>query len=84
MSCCSYKLVAEDGDNYETQMKGNVRRWSPLESNGSKDLTVDSSVFVIVNCKVRSRDVSMCAVNRVIDAKPVCIHYHVIVFTSGA
>jgi hypothetical protein len=31
--------------------KGNVRRWKPLPSNGSEDVTVDTSVCVIVNVK---------------------------------
>jgi hypothetical protein len=60
VSCCCEKLVAEAGDSVGTQRKGNVRHWKPLPSNGSEDVTVDTSVCVcvcvcvcvIVNCEV--------------------------------
>jgi hypothetical protein len=44
VSCCCEKLVAEAGDRLGTQRKGNVRRWKPLPSNGSEDVTVDTSL----------------------------------------
>jgi hypothetical protein len=44
VSCCCEKLVAETGDSSGTQRKGNVCRWKPLPSNGSEDVTVDTSV----------------------------------------
>jgi hypothetical protein len=46
------KLVAEAGDRSGTQRKGNVRSWKSLSSNGSEDVTVDTSACEIVNCKV--------------------------------
>jgi hypothetical protein len=52
VSCCCEKLVADVGDSSGTQGKGNVRHLKPLPSNGSEDVTVDTSVFVIVNCKM--------------------------------
>jgi hypothetical protein len=52
VSRCCEKLVAEAGDSSGTQRKGNVRRWKPLPSNGSEDVTVDTSVCVTVKCKV--------------------------------
>jgi hypothetical protein len=48
VSCCCEKLGAETGDRSGTHGKGNVRRWKPLQSNGSEDVTVDSSVCVTV------------------------------------
>jgi hypothetical protein len=45
------KLVAEAGDSSEAQRKGKVRRWKPLPSNGSENVTVDSSVCNS-NCKL--------------------------------
>jgi hypothetical protein len=62
-------LVAEAGDSSGTQMRGNVRRWKPLPSIGSEDVTVDTSVCVcvcvcvIVNCKMLSRAVSKNPIN---------------------
>jgi hypothetical protein len=52
VSCCCEKLVAEVGDSSATQRKGNVCCWKPLTSNSSEDVTVDTSVYVIVYCKV--------------------------------
>jgi hypothetical protein len=52
VSCCCFKLVAEDGDNSGTQSKGNVCRWKPVVSNGSEDVTVDTIVCVMVICKM--------------------------------
>jgi hypothetical protein len=46
VSCCCFKLIAEARDSSETQRKGNVRRWKPLPSNGSEDVTVNTSVYV--------------------------------------
>jgi hypothetical protein len=44
--CCCEKLVAETGDTSGTQSKGNVRRWKPIPSNGSEDVTVDTNMCV--------------------------------------
>jgi hypothetical protein len=74
VSCCCEKLVAEAGDSSGTQRKENVRCCNPQLSNGSEDVTVDTSVCVIVNCKVQSRAVSKCAINPVINPKPICNH----------
>jgi hypothetical protein len=58
VSCCREKLVAEAGDSSGTQRKGSVLRWKPLPSNGSEDVTMDTSVCVcvcvcvLVNCKM--------------------------------
>jgi hypothetical protein len=48
--------------------------WKPLPSNGSEDVTVDTSVCVIVSCKVLSRAVSKCAINKVINPTSICSH----------
>jgi hypothetical protein len=48
VTCCCYKLVAEHGDRSGTQRKGNVQLWSPLPSNSSEDVTVDTGVCVCV------------------------------------
>jgi hypothetical protein len=44
VSCSYEKLVTEAGNSSGTQRKGNVRRWRPLRSNGSEDVTVDIDV----------------------------------------
>jgi hypothetical protein len=44
-------VVTEAGDISGTQRKGNVRRWKPLPSNDSEDVTVDTTVCVMVKCK---------------------------------
>jgi hypothetical protein len=41
-------MVAEAADTSGTLTKGNVRRWKLLPSNGSEDVTVDTSVCVCV------------------------------------
>jgi hypothetical protein len=69
--CFCANLVAEDGDSSGTQSLGNVRRWKPLPSKGSEDVTVDNSVCVTVNCKVWSRAVSNSLINPVINLNPV-------------
>jgi hypothetical protein len=46
--CCE-KLLSEAGDSSGTQRKGNVRSWKPIPSNGSADVTVDTSVCVCVS-----------------------------------
>jgi hypothetical protein len=46
VSCCCEKLVVEAGDSSRIRRKGNVRRWKPLPSNGSEDVTVNTSVGV--------------------------------------
>jgi hypothetical protein len=45
-------LVAETGNRSGTQVKGNGRRRKPLQSNGSEDVTMDTSVCVTVYCVV--------------------------------
>jgi hypothetical protein len=55
MSCCCEKLVAEAGDRSGTQRKANVRRWKLLPSNGSEDMSTDTSVCVTVNYKLLPR-----------------------------
>jgi hypothetical protein len=52
VSCCCEKLVPEAGGSSETQKKGNVRRWKPLPSSGSEDVTVDTNMLVRTNCKM--------------------------------
>jgi hypothetical protein len=47
----------------ETQMNANVRRWKPLPSKDSEDVTVDIRVCVIVNCKLKSHVVCKCAIS---------------------
>jgi hypothetical protein len=71
VNCCCYKLVAEAGDSSGTQSKGNVRCWKLLPSNGSEDVTGDTSVCVCVTvyCKVLSCAVSKSPVNQVINPK---------------
>jgi hypothetical protein len=51
IGCCE-NLVAVAGNSQGTQRKGNVLRWKPLQSNDSEEMTVDTKVCVIVNCKV--------------------------------
>jgi hypothetical protein len=36
--------VAEAGDSSGTKKTENIRRWKPLQSNGSEDVTMDTSV----------------------------------------
>jgi hypothetical protein len=45
-------LVAEARDHSGTHRKENICHWKLLPSNSSEDMTVDTSVCVIVNCKV--------------------------------
>jgi hypothetical protein len=52
ISLCCEKPIAEAGDTSGTQRNGNVRRWQPLPTNGSEDVTMDTSVCVVVNCKL--------------------------------
>jgi hypothetical protein len=52
VSCCLQKLVPEAGDGPGTKRKRNVRRWKPLPSKSSEEVTVDTSVSVTVNCKM--------------------------------
>jgi hypothetical protein len=52
VSRCCDKLVAEAVDSSEVRRKENDSRWKPLPSNGIEYVTVDTSVFVIVNCEV--------------------------------
>jgi hypothetical protein len=56
VSCCWEKLVAEAGDSSGTHGRWeNVSRWKPLPSNGSEDVTVETSMClcVTVNCITR-------------------------------
>jgi hypothetical protein len=45
------RFCSEAGDSFGTQRKENINRWKPLSSNGNEDVTVDTRVCVIVNCK---------------------------------
>jgi hypothetical protein len=74
MSCCCQNSVAENADRSGTQRKGNVRRWKPLTGNGSKDVTLDANVCVIVNSKVFSRAVSKSPINMVINPSIITLH----------
>jgi hypothetical protein len=40
------EAVAKARDSFGTHKKGNFYRWKPLPSNGSKDVTVDTSLYV--------------------------------------
>jgi hypothetical protein len=51
VSCCCEMQVAEAGDSSGTQGKGNLRRRKSLPSNGSKDVTVDTSVCVCARAR---------------------------------
>jgi hypothetical protein len=66
VSCCCENLVAEAGDSSRTQRKGNIRYWKPLPSNGSEDVTMDTSIFVCIKESSKS----------VINPKPVYSHTH--------
>jgi hypothetical protein len=46
------KLVAEAGDSSGTQRKGSVRRLKPLSSSTIKSATENTSLCMIVMCKV--------------------------------
>jgi hypothetical protein len=48
----SEKLVAEAGDSFGTQRRGNARRWKPLPSSAVKTMTENISPWVVVICKV--------------------------------
>jgi hypothetical protein len=48
VSCCCEKLLSETRDSSGTQRKGNVQLWKPIPSNGSADVTVDTSMCVCV------------------------------------
>jgi hypothetical protein len=52
VSRCCQKLEAEAGDRTGTQRKGNVRRWKPLPSNGSEDVTWRTRAGVCVRARV--------------------------------
>jgi hypothetical protein len=65
------ELVAEARESSGTQRNGNVRRLKPLPSNGSEDVTENTSLCVIVNCKVLSRAVSMSSINPITNPNPV-------------
>jgi hypothetical protein len=44
VNCCCEKVVADVGDSSGTHRKRDFRRWKPLPSNGSEDMTVDTLV----------------------------------------
>jgi hypothetical protein len=46
------KLIDEAGENLGTQKKGNTSQWKPLLSNGSRDVSVDTTGCVMANCRV--------------------------------
>jgi hypothetical protein len=48
----SEKPVAEAGDISGTQRKGNVLRWKPLPSSAVKTVTENTSLCVIMICKM--------------------------------
>jgi hypothetical protein len=52
VSCCCGKLVAETGGSSGTHTKENVRRWKPLPSKGSENVTEDTSASGVVKFKV--------------------------------
>lgn len=52
VNCCCWKLVNEARNSSGTQGKGNIGLWKPLPSNGSDDVSVDTSLCVTVNCNV--------------------------------
>jgi hypothetical protein len=65
------KLIAEAGNSSLTEKKGNVRRWKPLPSNDSENVTVDTSLCVIViftSCALRS------PINPITNLNPVYGH----------
>jgi hypothetical protein len=45
-SCRCEKLVAEAENRTGTKRKGNVRRWKPIPSNCTEDVTVNTSMCV--------------------------------------
>jgi hypothetical protein len=45
-------MVAEAWESSGTQRKRNVKNLKPLTSNGSEDVTVDTGVCIIMNCKI--------------------------------
>jgi hypothetical protein len=47
--------VAKAGDSSGTQRKGNVHCWKTLPSNAVKTVTENTSLCVIVICKLYSR-----------------------------
>jgi hypothetical protein len=54
-SHCALLLLeagTEAGAIREPEGKVIVRPWKPLPSNGSEDVTVDTSMCVMLNCKV--------------------------------
>jgi hypothetical protein len=75
MSCRCEKLVAEAGDLSGTQRKGNFRRWKPLPSNDSEDVTLDTSVCVCVYVK-DSHALYRSAIHSVINPRPIYSHIH--------
>jgi hypothetical protein len=78
--CCRCELLlsAMARASSGTQRKRNVRRWRPLPSNGREDVTVDTSMCVIVKCKEQSRAVSKSPINPVISPKPVNSHTRIV------
>jgi hypothetical protein len=74
VSCCSKKLVAQTGDSSGNQRKGSVHLWKPLPSNGSETWLLCVCMRVIVKCKVQLGTVSKCAINQVINPKPIYSH----------
>jgi hypothetical protein len=48
MSCYKEKLVAEAEDSWGANRERNVRRWNPLRSNDSEDVTMDCVCNIIL------------------------------------
>jgi hypothetical protein len=71
----SEKLVAEAGDSSGNHKKGNVRRWKPLPSNAVKTVTENTSLYVMVICKVH-HELFKSSINPITNPNPVYSHTH--------
>jgi hypothetical protein len=67
--------VAEVEDYTGRQGNGNDRLWEPLPSNGTKDVTVDTSENVIVIRKMWPLTVTKCSISGATNPNAVCSHY---------
>lgn len=50
-------LLADAGNSSGIQRKGNVRHWKPLSGNAMKTVTKNTSLCMIIICKMQSRAV---------------------------
>jgi hypothetical protein len=71
VTCRCYELVVEAGESSRTLRQGNVRRWEQSPSNGSKDVTVDTSMCITAYSKVQLRAVSKSPINAAINPNSV-------------